>query len=430
MKIAVAGLWHLGCVTAACLAKGGHAVIAYDPDANLVAKLEQGIPPVSEPGLTELLSANTIEKKLSYTHDATSLKNCEVLWICFDTPVNQDDVADVEFVCYEIKKCLSQLAANTLVIISSQIPAGTTQTLIDFAAGLYAEKNLVFAVSPENLRLGKALDIFLQPDRIVIGLDDLTAKPRLEQLLKPFSEKLVWMSVISAEMTKHAINSFLALSVTFANELGALCETVGANARDIEKAMKSEERIGPKAYVRAGAAIGGGTLLRDINYLAQLGAAKQRETYLISAVLTSNHDHKKWVQRKLTTLLENLRGKDIAVLGLTYKAGTDTLRRSATMETCKWLHQQGVTVRAYDPAINSLPPEYAGFLQLQTSVNAALEAADAVVIATEWPDFREISADTFIKYLKHPRVLDASGFIAASVGSDARIDYFSVGVVA
>jgi UDPglucose 6-dehydrogenase len=430
MKIGVAGLWHLGCVTAACLAKVDYDVVAYDPILSTVANLQEGQPPILEPGLQELLAAGAAKQKLHFTADTAALSQCDVLWVCFDTPVDAEDGADVQSVVREIEKLLPQVKANVLMIISSQMPVGTTNKLSDAAARAYPDKNISFACLPENLRLGKALDIFLNPDRIVIGLDNLACKDTLINLLKPFSEKLIWMSIVSAEMTKHAINSFLALSVTFINELAALCETVGANARDVEAGLKSEERIGPKAYLRPGDAIAGGTLMRDVNYLIDLGRTRGRDTILLNSVLESNLYHKKWVCRTLADLLQNLQGKKIAMLGLTYKAGTDTLRRSTAIETCEWLHAQGVDVHAYDPAVATLPAEYSRFVQIQQNANAALEAADAVVIATSWPDFKNIPVEDFIKHLKHPHVLDPSGFIEKNIGADARIKYFSVGVSA
>lgn len=430
MKIGVAGLWHLGCVTAACLAKAGHDVVAYDPIPATVTALQSGQPPIFEPGLQELLAAGAAKQKLHFTADAAALSQCDVLWVCFDTPVDAEDGADVQSVVREIEKLLPLVKAQVLVIISSQMPVGTTNQLSKAAARAYPDKSITFACLPENLRLGKALDIFLNPDRIVIGLDNLAFKDTLINLLKPFSEKLIWMSIVSAEMTKHAINSFLALSVTFINELAALCETVGANARDVEAGLKSEERIGPKAYLRPGDAIAGGTLMRDVNYLTELGRARGRDTILLNSVLESNHYHKQWVCRKLADLLQNLNGKKIAMLGLTYKAGTDTLRRSTAIETCEWLHAQGVDVHAYDPAVATLPAEYSRFVQIQQNANAALEAADAVVIATAWPDFKNIPVEDFIKHLKYPHILDPSGFIEKNICADARIKYFSVGVSA
>lgn len=424
MRIAVAGLWHLGCVTAACLAQAGYEVVAYDGNAETIAKLKNGQPPLFEPGLERLLQHAAGAGKLVYTNDRHDILHAEIVWITYDTPVDNNDVADVECVMREVEMLFPYLQDNAIVIISSQVPVGTTQRIKDKCVA----KNITFACIPENLRLGKAIEVFTHPDRIVIGLDDVAHKDKLEKLLLPFSINLVWMSVVSAEMTKHAINAFLALSVTFVNELSSLCETVGANARDVELGLKSEERIGPKAYLRPGDAIAGGTLMRDINYLTSLGKRKERDTFLLSSVVESNSYHKQWSCRKLMSLLKDLKSKTIAILGLTYKAGTDTLRRSTAIETCEWLHQQGSLVKAYDPAVSQLSGEYSRFIQLESSVQDALRGVDAVVVATQWPEFRELRLEDFVSGVKRLVVLDASGFIAQNVGSDARVDYFSVGL--
>lgn len=281
MKVAVVGLWHLGSVTAACLAKAGHNVLAYDSAIETIAQLQKGHPPIFEPGLENLLNEGKDAGKLVFSNDPKELGNAEIVWVTLDTPVDNNDVADVEFVRQEVIKTFSHLQKNTLIIISSQVPVCTTQKLQSECTIRYPEKNISFACLPENLRLGKAIDVFMHPDRIVIGLDDHQQKDKLINLLKPFSDKLVWMSIVSAEMTKHAINAFLAVSVTFINELAVLCETVGASGHEVEMGLKTEERIGPKAYLRPGDAIAGGTLMRDINYLKQLGVEQHRNTFLM-----------------------------------------------------------------------------------------------------------------------------------------------------
>jgi UDPglucose 6-dehydrogenase len=305
---------------------------------------------------------------------------------------------------------------------------GTLKKLQAECDETYPEKHITCACIPENLRLGKAIDIFLQPDRVIVGLDNSQHKSTIESLLKPFSDRLIWMTVVSAEMTKHAINAFLAISVTFINEISTLCETVGADARQVEQGLKSEERIGPKAYLRPGAAIGGGTLMRDIQYLKQLGTQTERKTFLLSAIEDSNRYHTEWSCRKLRSLLAELRGKKVAMLGLTYKAGTDTLRRSTAIETCQWLHAQGTEVNAYDPTISALPDDLATIINIKTSIDDALQQADAVVIATEWPQFRDLHADQFIQHLKQTFVVDPGGYVAKNIAGDARIQYYSVGV--
>jgi UDPglucose 6-dehydrogenase len=428
MKVAVVGLWHLGLVTAGCLAKGGHSVVAFDSVPETIGYLQKGRTPISEPGLDDLLRAGVDAGKLEFTAEMASISQAEVVWVTYDTPVDNQDIADVAYVESEIVNLLPHLQQNALLIVSSQLPVGTLKKLQVECDETYPEKHITCACIPENLRLGKAIDIFLQPDRVIVGLDNPQHKSTIESLLKPFSDHLIWMTVVSAEMTKHAINAFLAISVTFINEISTLCETVGADARQVEQGLKSEERIGPKAYLRPGAAIGGGTLMRDIQYLKQLGTQTARKTFLLSAIEDSNRYHTEWSCRKLRSLLAELRGKKVAMLGLTYKAGTDTLRRSTAIETCQWLHAQGTEVNAYDPTISALPDDLATIINIKTSIDDALQQADAVVIATEWPQFRDLHADQFIQHLKQTFVVDPGGYVAKNIAGDARIQYYSVGV--
>ena len=423
MKIAVAGLWHLGSVTAACLANAGHTIIAYDPDPETINQLQQNQAPIFEPGLSDLLSTQTID----FTSDLHHLTPADIVWITFDTPVDDHDIADVEQVRQAIIHIFPYLQKNTLVLISSQLPVGSTRQLQQLCTSTYPEKNITFAYSPENLRLGKAIEVFTQPERIVIGIQSETDKAKLEKLLHPFTQNIIYMSIESAEMTKHALNAFLATSVVFINELATLCEQVGASAREVEIGLKSEARIGSKAYLRPGNAIAGGTLARDVNYLIQMAQQQSIKTPLFSAIIDSNHAHKQWSCQKIQTILKDLRNKTITTLGLTYKAGTDTLRRSAAVETCQWLSEQGAKMIAYDPSLSQLPDEISQFIELKTTLADALNNSDAIIIATEWPEFNTLSADDLITSIKQPCVFDPGGFLAKTLGNDARVRYFSVG---
>ena len=427
MKIVVAGLFHLGCVTAACLAKGGHDVIGYDADATIINKLQAGQAPIFEPGLDDLIQAGNLANKLRFSADLNDVSDADIVWITYDTPVDDNDIADVSYVTDKIIAMYSHIKKHALVIISSQLPVGTARQLQNACQDLFPEKQISFACIPENLRLGKAIQIFTQPDRFVAGIQNETDKEKIIRVLEPFTQNIVWMSMESAEMTKHALNAFLATSVVFINELAVLCEKVGANASEVERGLKSEERIGPKAYLRPGNAIAGGTLARDVNYLIEIGKNTSSKTPLFSALLDSNSYHKQWACRKLLEKLNSIKNKTIAVLGLTYKAGTDTLRRSLAVEMCQWLYDQGANVLAHDPVIKQLPAEFARYINLKTSIDHALQNADAVMISTEWPEFRLLTADQIIQHTKKPLIVDPSGFLMKQFGSDQRIHYFSVG---
>jgi UDPglucose 6-dehydrogenase len=226
------------------------------------------------------------------------------------------------------------------------------------------------------------------------------------------------MSVESAEMTKHAINAFLAISVTFINEIAALCEQVGADATEVERGLKTEARIGPKAYVSPGAAFAGGTLARDIVFLSGLGQTKGVATHLLSSVKASNDAHRHWAERRLA---------QVAIWGLTYKPGTDTLRRSSAVELCQWLASQGADVRAHDPAVKSLPAELAAQVHLADSALSAVEGASALIVATPWPEYREVVAGDVAARMAGRLVLDANRFLGKTLGACASIEYLSVG---
>ena len=235
MRIAVYGLWHLGCVTAACLASAGHQVVGLDPDAKVVEDLRHGRPPLEEPGLADLIAAGLAGGNLSFTvGPAAALTDAEVLWVTFDTPVNECDEADTAYLRERLEAIAGEVRPGTLVLISSQVPVGFTPSLERDWAG----KGARFAYSPENLRLGKALDSFRKPERVVVGLRDPADRPLLAALFAPFCERIEWMTVESAEMTKHALNAFLATSVTFINELARLCEAVGADAKEVERGLQ------------------------------------------------------------------------------------------------------------------------------------------------------------------------------------------------
>jgi len=414
VNVTVAGLWHLGCVTAACLASGGHRVTGLDED---VANLRDGRAPLYEPGLDELIRENLDAGRLRFENDRrTALDGAEVLWVTYDTPVDEDDRADVDFVLSRVEALFPLLREGTLVILSSQLPVGSARELEQRAA--LTNARLSFACLPENLRLGKGIEVFTKPDRVVAGIRDERDRDRIAKLLAPFTDRIEWMSVESAEMTKHALNAFFAMSVAFINEIATICEAVGADAKEVERGLKSESRIGPRAYLSPGGAVAGGTLARDIGFLSELGDNPR----LISSVKTSNDEHRGWMRRKLQSLLGDLRGKTIAVWGLTYKPGTDTLRRSSAVELCRWLLGAGAHVKAHDPAVKSLPSDLA--IELFPTASEAARNADAIVVATEWPEYRALTAADLSE---GATVVDASRFVRQNFEGAAGVRYVSVG---
>lgn len=427
MRVCVQGLWHLGSVTAACLASVGHEVAGLDSDQAVISSLNEGNAPLFEPDLNPLIAEGIQSGRLRFTSDiANACKDAEVLWVTFDTPVDEDDVADIDFVLNQVKAAVMLLSDVALVLVSSQLPVGSIAVLENFAKEMEPNKHISFASSPENLRLGKALNVFLHPDRIIVGTRTAEDRITLGKLLSPITEKIEWMSVESAEMTKHAINAFLATSVTFVNEIAAICELVGADAKEVERGLKSESRIGPKAYLSPGGPFAGGTLARDIEFLGKISQDRQLVTPLLSSVRPSNDAHKKWVQRKLLERFPDLSDIRVSIWGLTYKAGTDTLRRSLSVELVDWLLEQGAQVQVYDPAVKELPVNWANRVKKCVSALENLEETQALVVGTEWPEFKDEARRLPEVTNSNLLIIDANRHLQESVGEMA-ITYLSVG---
>jgi len=410
MKVCVFGLWHLGCVTAACLAELGIPVIGLDFDETVISGLRNSIAPISEPGLNELIKKN-LNTIITFTSDpALALKEADYLWVTFDTPVDSEDNADTQYVIGSIEKLYKYFSTNINVIVSSQMLVGSTNKLRTDYYSNYVRNNVSFCYSPENLRLGNAINIFMNPDRIIIGADEID-RSKYESLFLKIGNNLEWMSIESAEMTKHAINAFLATSVVFANEIAAICEYVGADAKEVERGLKTEQRIGKKAYVAPGSAIAGGTLNRDIMFLDKLANSCGLQVPLLKGVRTSNDLHKMWAKNKALEMLGDLNGKNIGILGLTYKPGTDTLRRSLSIELCKELFLNKAIIYAYDPLVKKLDEEYHSFIQLKDDVSQVFIDTNCVILCTEWNDFKYCLSESNINMMTNKIVIDCNGFM-------------------
>jgi len=427
MKVGVLGLWHLGSVTAACLAAAGFATLAVDGDRDVIAGLNRGEPPLSEPLLRDLINEAVAKGRLSFTSDVSALSAVDVVWVCYDTPVDELDRADVGAVTEKIEATFPYLADGAIVLISAQLPVGTVAGLERAFADVAAGRTVDFACSPENLRLGRAIEVFRNPGRIVVGVRRDRTRTALGKLLGTFCEHLIWTSVESAEMAKHAVNAFLASSITLTNELALICEQVGADVADVEAALRSDPRIGPQAYVRAGPAFAGGTLARDIRFLSGLAWEHGLRTPLIQSVIPSNEAHRAWILDRLHERLGSLAGQRVAVLGLAYKAGTDAIRRSVAIEILYALVAEHADVRAYDPAVRTLPPELGRGITMAADAASAMQGAAAVVIATEWAEFRALGAKDFVTVMEGNLIIDPGRFLPATIADDPRLKLISVG---
>jgi UDPglucose 6-dehydrogenase len=418
MNVVVLGLWHLGSVTAACMARH-HRVTGLDFDETVIAGLRAGRAPLHEPGLDALIATGLAAGQLNFAPDPAIAATADVLWVCYDTPVDADDRSDLDWVHTRLARVLPKLRPGTVVLISAQLPVGTCAQLAKQHPALH------FACSPENLRLGKALEAFEKPARIIVGAP-AAARPVLESLLTPIGAPLVWMRPESAEMVKHALNSFLALSVAYINEIAALSETVGADAQEVATGLKSEPRIGPRAYLGPGGPFAGGTLARDVVSLTKLGETQKIPLALIPAIKESNDRHRGWTFRKLQSALAGVKQPVVAVLGLAYTPNTNTLRRSSAVELCRQLLATGMKVQAYDPLVRTADAEHRD-LPLAASAADALRGAHAAVICTEWPEFRDYPWPALLAGMARPVIIDANRLVEKAVAPARGVVYLTVG---
>jgi UDPglucose 6-dehydrogenase len=388
VKIAVLGCsFHLGPSYAGCLAELGHTVVGHDVDPENVRRMSSAHqPPLPEPGLGDLFRAHSASNRLSFTDSyAQACRNAEVVLVAWDTPVDNLDRADPESVLRDAASCFPYLRDKTIVCVISQLPVGSIRRMEAAYAALGRKETVHFASAPENLRLGTALQSFkdtYESGGFVLGVRSDHARSVLSEL---FGHRSLFMKPESAEMTKHARNAFLASQVTLTNEIACLSDEVGAVAHEVERGLRTEPRIGPKAFVRAGEPVAGGTLLRDIGYIQQLAAHHGVTSVVTTAIRAANEYHKGWVVRTLLRALldyDSLDRRVIVLLGGSYKPGVNTSRRSYAAELFDSLSSLGATVRMYAPDVAQ---EGQGDL-LSTCANA-----DALVVCAPLAELRSAS---------------------------------------
>ncbi|MDD5190921.1 MAG: nucleotide sugar dehydrogenase [Dehalococcoidales bacterium] len=427
-RVCVIGIWHLGSVYSTVLADSGYQVTGVDFDAARIRALNIGVPPIFEPGLEDLLKKGLNSGKLDFTTDfAAAVKSAAFVMVSFDTPVDDNDDVDLSPVIKACEAAAPYLENETVLVISSQVPIGTCDSLRSLVKRI--NPGLIFDIAyvPENLRLGKAIDYFKKPDRIVIGADNMPTLDKVESLFSVIPSPKIRMSLKSAEMSKHALNAFMATSISFANEIANLCDETGADALDVARALKSDVRIGNGVPLLPGLAFAGGTLARDLKILGKIGREKQYETTLIDAVFLVNKRQNGLVKRKLGKIFGKIKGLNIGILGLTYKPGTSTLRRSASLEIINDLVQEGAIVHAYDPKAD--PEEvkkHKEFIFEKDAYDAA-RGMDALVIVTDWPEFKELDFNRIKKQMKHPVIIDAKNMLDSKSMIEKGFTYSGIG---
>lgn len=427
-NVCVVGIWHLGSVVSACLADLGYHVIGVDKDPKKVEDLNNGIPPLFEPGLTELIQTNINQKSLSYTTDmGYAVNGSSYVLITFDTPVDDNDEVDLSEIFDTATELVKYLRNDTTIVVSSQVPVGTCEQIESVIKRGASSLNFGIAYSPENLRLGQAIEVFKNPERIVVGADSSTTLDKVERLFAPVGVPTVRMNLRTAEMTKHALNAFLATSISFANEIANLCDEVGADALKVAEALRSDSRIGSKARLLPGLGFAGGTLARDLKVLKSIGEKHGYEDGLIKAVLEVNHQQNGLVVRKIKKVYGSLKGLTAGILGLTYKPGTSTLRRSAALEIIRDLICEGVKVKAYDPKADLDEVQMHKEFEFYPDPYQVAADADALVIITEWPEFQSLNFDLLKTTMRNPVLIDTNNVLDDEVMASKGFNYFGVG---
>ncbi len=425
-KVAVLGLWHLGCTVAVSLANAGCEVVAIDSDAAVVGDLTRGILPLFEPGLDTVLQRVLKQNKLHVTTDFNKVTQADFVVIAYDTPVNEADQVDMSGIMKIIKKIAPKLNSRATVVVMSQVPVGSCAQIKNIITRGKKRHALEVVYNPENIRLGSALETYLGSERMIVGVSSSLGEDRIKQLYHFYKNPLLVMSLESAEMVKHGINAFLACSISFINELTDISEHVGANIWDVVKGMKSDARIGQKARLSPGLGFAGGTLGRDVRVLETLGKKFDLSVSLISDIYTVNLGRLAVLHKKVSYLLKGIRSPKVALLGLVYKPGTSTLRRSFAIDLAKRLSRDGVVLTGFDPALLNASAKIK-HITLAEDPYMAVTGADLAIIITEWPQFADLDVAGLKKHMRTPVLLDPKSVLNAEKAKAAGLHYFAIG---
>ncbi len=428
MKIAVLGLWHQGVVGAACLAEMGHEVIGADGDVERVARLQAGQAPLFEPGLNDLIAKGVNSGRLAFTTDhAQAVRDTPFVFVMFDTPVDENDESDLSEIFQTLETVAPALQPSAVILVTAQVPVGTCGALKDLVSRVAPNASATIAYQPENLRLGQAIERFMAPALPVIGCDDPAAFERLLTIIGPLADKWHQVSVRTGEMMKHALNGFLGLSICFANELGNLCDAVGADGKRVGELLRLEPRVGTKAMLLPGLGFSGGTLARDMQTLRRLGRRFDLGTPLLDGAWLANSEQNHLVVRKLAQVIPDLATARVAVLGLTYKPDTSTLRRSAAIEVIGDLLRRGAKVNAHDPrASRDELRAHSEFTFFEDPL-AAVGGADALVLMTPWKEYSDLDFAAIKSRMAKPYVLDTAGLWNADQLTGLGFAYDAIG---
>lgn len=410
MKITVIGTGYVGLVAGACLADMGNNVICVDNNEDKLKKLENGIIPIYEPGLEELVKSNVAENRLNFTSNIDmAVKKSEVCFIAVGTPQDEDGSADLHYVLGVAEEIAKAMNGYKVIVDKSTVPVGTAEKVAEI---IKEHTNFDFDVvsNPEFLKQGNAVDDFLSPDRVVIGSNSEKATTIMQEIYSPFfrtGNRVIVMDVKSAEMTKYASNSFLATKISFMNEIAQLCEKVGADAEMVRVGMSTDSRIGNK-FLFPGLGYGGSCFPKDVKALIKTGADNGIDMNIIkSADETNKQQRQLFINKIIAKFGEDLTGKTFAVWGLAFKPKTDDMREAPAITIINDLLNRGAKVQAYDPkAMNSAKYHFQERITYAKSSYEALNNADALLLLTEWNEFRRPDMDRIKELLKTPIIFD------------------------
>jgi len=430
MHIVMIGSGYVGLVSGACLSEFGHHVVCVDTDRDKIEGLRNGVIPIYEPGLDEIVATNVKWGRLSFTTDlASAMEGAEAVFIAVGTPSRRGDGhADLSYVFAAAEDIARHLSRYTVVVTKSTVPVGTNAKVAEIIGKSRPDADFDVASNPEFLREGSAIEDFRRPDRVVVGCTSQKAQVVMREIYRPLylnETPILFTSLESAEIIKYAANAFLATKITFINEMANLCETVGANVQDVARGMGLDGRIGGK-FLHAGPGFGGSCFPKDTLALLKTTQEYGVTTKIVEAVVAVNDARKLQMGRKIEEAFGGVAGKTIAVLGLTFKPNTDDMRDAPSLVIVPYLKDKGATIRAFDPegtkeARKHFEVDYC------SETYEALQGADGVVILTEWNEFRALDLPRVKSLLKTPLMIDLRNIYKPDILHDAGFSYVSVG---
>ncbi len=434
MKIAMVGSGYVGLVSGACFADFGHDVVCIDKDQGKIDRLHEGVMPIYEPGLEALVARNVEQGRLSFTTDlAEGIRGASAIFIAVGTPSRRGDGhADLSYVYAVAQEVGESLSNDAVIVTKSTVPVGTGDEVERILRACNPAHRFAVVSNPEFLREGAAIGDFKRPDRIIIGAEDDFGREVMREVYRPLflnESPILFVSRRSSELTKYAANAFLAVKITFINEMADLCEKVGGNVQDVARGIGLDNRIGSK-FLHAGPGYGGSCFPKDTLALLKTSEDYESPVRIVEAVVKVNDLRKRAMGRKVIEALggqEAARGKRVAMLGLTFKPNTDDMRDSPAIAIAQTLQDAGVETVAYDPEGMEQARPLMPHVEMKSDPYAAIEGADALVIVTEWDAFRALDFERVKAIAKRPILVDLRNIYKPADMREAGFEYVSVG---